>query len=310
MTRHRSQRRYLSPLRYPGGKARMAGALCDLLTNQASLLDIEVWMEPFAGGAGAGLRLLDNGTVSELWLVERHPALAAFWRATTARGDELASRVETLEVDMPAWEQARETVAAVSAGERLDDVDTGLAAFVVNRCSRSGIVAPNAGPIGGKSQLGKWTVASRWNAERLADRLRHVGSLAHRIRVIEGDGIAHVEDLDGAAGIEDEVFLFVDPPYLREGNRLYANGMTAGDHQRLAHALRSTPARWVLTYDDEPTVHEELYPTERVLAYDIANTANSQRVAREFAVFSDSCAVAGGQRLLERGNSSWVRYAA
>src|SRR5690625_5109627 len=57
-TMSRAARRYLSPLRYPGGKARMASALGDLFDRQVSMLDIEVWIEPFAGGAGAGLTLL------------------------------------------------------------------------------------------------------------------------------------------------------------------------------------------------------------------------------------------------------------
>lgn len=285
----------------------MAEALGDLFERQHSQLDIEIWMEPFAGGAGAGLRLLDSGVVGELWLVERHPALAAFWRATTAQSDELASRVESLDVDMSAWGWAKEIVADVSDGAKLPDLDVALAAFVVNRCSRSGIVTANAGPMGGKAQDSKWTVASRWNAGALAERIRHIGSLGDSIRVSEGDGIEHIADLDGNAGIEDEVFLFVDPPYIREGNRLYANGMTELDHQRLADALRDSPTRWVLTYDNEPIVSEVLYPEQRVLAYEISNTANKQRVAWEYAVFSDLCSVPFTQQLLDRGSSEWIR---
>lgn len=301
------KRRYLSPLRYPGGKARMSAHLAEVFAQQHGLLDVEVWMEPFAGGAGAALTLLDEDQVSEAWLVERHPALAAFWRAVVEQGDELAARVEVLHVDMTTWDEARHVVGAVSAGEQLPDLDAGLAAFVVNRCSRSGIVTANAGPMGGKHQRGRWTVASRWNAVALAERIRHVHTLGPRIRITEGDGIEHIAELDGSVGIEDELFLFVDPPYIREGNRLYANGMTGAGHQRLADALRATPARWLLTYDDEPAVHESLYPTERVLAYDISNTANRQRVAREFAVFSDNCALAPDQRLLDRGDVAWIR---
>lgn len=60
-----STRRYLSPLRYPGGKARMAAALARVFAGQHSTMDVEVWMEPFAGGGGAGLHLLDNGDVAE-----------------------------------------------------------------------------------------------------------------------------------------------------------------------------------------------------------------------------------------------------
>lgn len=285
----------------------MANALADVIDRQTSLLDIEIWMEPFAGGAGAGLRLLDDRVVSELWLVERHPALAAFWRTVVFEGEALAQRIESLNPDLNRWNDAREIVGAASDAERVPDLDVAVAAFLINRCSRSGIVAANVGPIGGKGQRGRWTIASRWNASALAERIRHLSRLAPRIRVTEGDGIDHIAQLDGSVGIEDEVFLFVDPPYVREGNRLYANGMTEEDHRRLAAALRNSPTRWVLTYDDEPVVPASLYPTERVLAYEIANTANKQRVAWEYAVFSEACVVPFDQQLLDRGDVRWVR---
>lgn len=60
--------RWVSPLRYPGGKGRMAGALAELFMAQFGLMDVEVWVEPFAGGAGAGLHLLDRDVVEEVWL--------------------------------------------------------------------------------------------------------------------------------------------------------------------------------------------------------------------------------------------------
>lgn len=43
--------RYLSPLRYPGGKASIAPMLGDMFTGQMSEMPIEIWIEPFAGGA-------------------------------------------------------------------------------------------------------------------------------------------------------------------------------------------------------------------------------------------------------------------
>lgn len=103
------------------------------------------------------------------------------------------------------------------------------------------------------------------------------------------------------------MFAFVDPPYLREGPRLYTHGFTLDQHRQLAAALRSCPARWMLTYDDEPVVLD-LYADHRVLEYDIAHTANLQRVDREYAVFSDNLYVPPGQQqLLPRGTSTWMQ---
>jgi len=56
--------RYVSPLRYPGGKAGLTTFLSDVI----ELNDLKgcSYYEPYAGGAGAALGLLKNGLVSEL----------------------------------------------------------------------------------------------------------------------------------------------------------------------------------------------------------------------------------------------------
>ena len=53
-----------SPLRYPGGKSRLA----DFISLAIENLEISgcSYIEPFAGGAGVGLSLLLNGHVSHI----------------------------------------------------------------------------------------------------------------------------------------------------------------------------------------------------------------------------------------------------
>ncbi|MFN6547869.1 DNA adenine methylase [Mycolicibacterium nivoides] len=299
--------RWLSPLRYPGGKARMASALAEIFQSQFGLLDVEVWAEPFAGGAGAGLHLLDHGVVDEFWLTERNPALAALWRTVTGNSAELAAVVRASQPDMGTWHAARELVAARESGADVDDIDLAFAALVINRCSRSGMVNSRVGPIGGKSQTGRWHLRSRWNPEGLSDRIARIGRLGSRIRVREGDGIVWIAELNGTVGIEDELLLFVDPPYLVAGNELYSSGMSIDDHERLAGALTGCRARWLLTYDEDPRILE-LYPDRRVLAYEIRYSAQHRRVAEEYAVLADNLAVRDDQRLLETGTSRWVQH--
>lgn len=273
---------------------------------QVGMLDVEVWLEPFAGGAGAALTLLDRDVVGEAWIVDANPGIHAFWATVTTDGEALAARVKRTRPTMALYDACRDVLAHPA---EVGTAELGYAAFIVNRCSRSGIVALTSGPMGGRQGAGKWAIDGRFTAEALAERIRHVSSLSGRLRVFHGDGIAFLEDLDGSAGVESEILAFVDPPYVREGNRLYANGMTAADHQRLADALNGCAARWILTYDDEPVIPETLYPERRVLAYDIRNTANRARVAREYAVFSDDLILPAGLDPLSYGGSTWVRAA-
>lgn len=177
----------------------------------------------------------------------------------------------------------------------MPDHEAGFAAFLLNRCSRSGMIAPTVGPIGGWTQGGRDTIAARFNGPMLAERIRAVAALGERFRPRRGDGIAHVEDLAGS-GIEDEVFLFVDPPYIGPGDRLYAHGMSAAEHARLARALRSCPASWVLTYDAHPQV-EVLYQGHEVQEFEIGYSAAGARTATEYLVTPRGMGVPSGNPL-------------
>lgn len=101
----------------------MASALAEVFQGQFGLHDVEVWVEPFAGGAGAGLHLLERGVVDEVWLTEKNRALAAFWRTIVGHSGELAARVRACRPDMTTWRAARDTVAATEGGAAVDDPD-------------------------------------------------------------------------------------------------------------------------------------------------------------------------------------------
>ena len=64
MIEHSAPRRlnHFTPLRYPGGKAKLAPFVKSLLAENA--LDDGVYIEPFAGGAGIAMQLL----LHSLWI--------------------------------------------------------------------------------------------------------------------------------------------------------------------------------------------------------------------------------------------------
>ncbi len=283
-----ASRRYLSPLRYPGGKARMAGWLSAMVDLQVGWLDADVLVEPFAGGLGAGLALLDQRMVSEVWFCEANDALRALWQAILDDLEEVAGRVAKLgTVTLRDYDAAVDLIG--HPGEATQ-IDVAVAALLVNRCSRSGMVSPRVGPIGGRHQQGRWKINDRFDPAGIAARLRLLAPLTGRMRLLGEDGIECIEQLDGEAGVEDEVMLFVDPPYLGQGQRLYRHGGDENMHHRLAEALRSTPARWALTYDDHPAAFE-LYEGFRKGRYSWRQTANRARSDAELLIVSDSLVV-------------------
>lgn len=299
--------RYASPLRYPGGKARMAPWLSDVFDDLCWPMEVEIWLEPFGGGAGAALTALLSDRVPEAWIVEANPALAAFWITVMEDGPALSRRIASTVPTLSLFEDARQKVACSLQGEAVDPFELGYAAFILNRCSRSGMVIPNVGPIGGKAQNSIHTVSARFNADALAERIRRVHKLGDRFKVFSGDGISYLEDLP-ESGICDEVFAFVDPPYIGVGNDLYAVGMDDELHVRLAAALNSLSAPWLLTYDVHPRV-PMLYPQRDVVEFDIPHTAGSSRVGREYLVLGPGMAMPGTNPL-GKGHHELIRTAA
>jgi DNA adenine methylase len=270
--------RYLSPLRYPGGKGRLAAFVGGLLDQQDPRPSI--YVEPFAGGAGVGLRLLVNEYVDEIVINDLNPGIAAFWRAVFDSPNELVECLGDCEVNVAEWHRQREVYLARPD----DDVALGFALFFLNRTNRSGIL--DARPIGGYDQSGRWKIDARFDKDRLTQRIRALAQYQSRVLVEEVDGIDLISKFVGEA----DSFIYADPPYLEKGDHLYLDTLDWEDHVRLSALLRQG-GRWFLTYDADPRVTEDLYAGLRCAEFSLSHSAAVQHVGREFAVFAPALQV-------------------
>lgn len=287
--------RYLSPLRYPGGKARVAPYLATLIRAQS--IRPSIYAEPFAGGAGAALRLLVDETVRSVRINDLSPGVAAFWRSVFQHTEQFAKLIEGATVDIDHWHKARHIFQTPS--DR-DDLQLGFATFFLNRCNRSGILT--ARPIGGLNQKGKWKIDARFNKADLAERVRRLGRYQRRVKVTQFDGREFMADIES---LGSEVFAYIDPPYIVQGEDLYLDSLSYEDHRLLADHLRGCSTPWMLTYDVSERVTEELYAGLRMARFDIAHTAQRQHIGSELVVFSPHLEVSSIQMLRE-ANASWV----
>jgi DNA adenine methylase len=279
--------RYLSPLRYPGGKGRLAKFVRALLESQAPRPTR--YVEPFAGGAGVGLRLLVDELVDEIVLNDLNPGIAAFWRAVFERPTELLARLDACSITVEEWRSQRATYLA----EPDDDVELGFAFFFLNRTNRSGI--PDARPIGGYEQTGSWKIDARFDKAGLANRIQALSSYATRVTVHQTDGIGLIEHcLD-----DHSTIIYADPPYLDKGDGLYLDTLAWDDHLRLARLLK-VGGRWLITYDADSRVTEDLYAGLRCAEFTLSHSAAVQHVGREYAVFAPSLAIPSLECLGER----------
>lgn len=270
--------RYLSPLRYPGGKARLAPYLQRLINAQTPRP--AHYAEPFAGGAGAALKLLADDVVDEIHLNDLNPGIAAFWRSITTAPEDFCELIDATSVDLEEWHRQREIYYA---GETGNDLSLGFATFYLNRTNRSGIL--HAGPIGGLEQKGKWKIDARYNKAGLIQRVKAVARLSSRIHVTQLEGLKFLEKV---STLDSNVFIYADPPYIVQGDGLYLHAFDESAHVDLADKLAGTRSPWMLTYDDDPRITDILYNNVRSARFPIAHTAHKQHIGTEAVIYSDT----------------------
>ncbi|GAA0372936.1 DNA adenine methylase [Streptomyces blastmyceticus] len=288
--------RYISPLRYPGGKARLAPYIAHLLSRQRPRP--RSYAEAFAGGAGAALRLLVDGEVDHIYINDLDSGVAALWRCIFFDSEQLAEAVRSEEVSLDAWHRYSEIYRNPTDKS---DRELGFATFFLNRCNRSGIL--RARPIGGLAQNGKWKIDARFNREALAERIIHLGKFRDQVSISQMDARSFIHQLEPTF---NDVLLYVDPPYLVQGDRLYLDSLTQNDHADLAKILRTTSLRWLLTYDADKRITEELYKGFRCVEFNILHTAQIQRTGVEYAIFGNRLILPEVTGIIGEGNFRWM----
>jgi DNA adenine methylase len=265
----------LSPLRYPGGKAALAGLFGDLVARLG--IRSATYVEPYAGGAGAGVALLRQDVVEHLVINDVDPAVYCFWLSVTGHSEEFAARIVDTPLDVDEWRRQKQIYRSA---DESDPLALGFAFFYLNRTNRSGIL--NAGPIGGVRQNGNYKIDARFNRDQLAQRVAAIGALASRITVLGLDGMSVVQRYIA----DPTAFTYIDPPYVEMGGSLYLNAFTHRDHADLAKKLDQQPdGNWVVTYDPSDFIRD-LYQHHDMREYQLSYSAHRTGKTHELFIAS------------------------
>ena len=152
------------------------------------------------------------------------------------------------------------------------------------------------------NQDGRWPLDCRFNKPSLLKRLEAIAGLADRINVHEGDAVALLTHID--AHTEGSVFVYADPPYLTKSLDLYMDTMTYASHQELARTLQSNSTCWMVSYDADERVANELYPEARILRFGLRHSAGRAHRGQELMAFSRNCVVGTATTLLS--SAKWL----
>lgn len=260
-----------TPLRYPGGKSRLTPYFRKVL--DANSLRGGVYAEPFAGGAGVAMNLLDAGDVSEIRINDADRSIYAFWESVTEHNAEFLEIFDRTTVDIDEWYdekivQERKETAGI--------LELGFSTFFLNRTNRSGILT--GGVIGGKDQTGKYKIDARFNRTALRAKIERIGELADRIWVTSEDAVDFMADLEEES--PDRLLLYIDPPYYDKGSTLYMNHYAHDDHVNLSEAIGRLECRWILSYDDTPAIRR-MYADMEPLGFDLRYSSYESRLGKE-----------------------------
>lgn len=269
---------HLSPLRYPGGKSRLAG----LLEAMISLNDLDGcdYYEPFAGGAGAALALLKSNAVSHLYLNDADVRIYSFWKACVSESERFAERIFEVPLTIDEWRRQRDICTHPSKHTQFE---IGFAAFYMNRCNRSGVLM-GAGPIGGYEQKGKWRLDVRFNREALARRALQLGQLRSAISLSKMDAIDFLKKRLPQGSARLHAFVYLDPPYVQKGQRLYLNAYRSQDHCELSRYLKAQKMlHWFASYDDSPLIRS-LYAGLKICLMPIQYSLQVKRIESELVL--------------------------
>ena len=278
VTRRRSNP---SPLRYPGGKA----SLADFFETAIDALGLTAptYVEPYAGGAGAGLALLYRGVVGRVVINDLDRSIHAVWDSMLNHTDDFLRRLDGASLTVEEWKRQREIYRRRDDSD-LDPQDLGFATFYLNRTNRSGVL--RGGIIGGLQQAGTYKMDARFNKATLRSRVEQLAEHRSKVRISHQDGVARLRYWLP----RDNVFAYVDPPYHAKGSFLYLNSFSDEQHQDLADWLNGlADGNWILTYDMAEPI-KAMYRERTSLGFNLHYSANRRELASELMVLSDTMA--------------------
>lgn len=267
---------YHSPLRYPGGKTSLFPFFEKVIKDNG--LQNLIYIEPFAGGAGAALALLFSGNIKKIVINDLDKAIFSFWKSAIFDSEEFVKKIRLTPITIQEWKKQRD----VYNNPKSKRFDLGFATFFLNRTNISGIL--NGGPIGGIKQVGTYTIKARFNKKSLIEKIQQLAIYKNKISVFNKDGIVLIKDYLN----RKDAFIYLDPPYYEKGASLYLNHYKKENHEALAEKLNNNcNAFWLLTYDNKKEI-KSLYPKRKIINFSLNYNAYESRRGKEVMILSDA----------------------
>lgn len=241
--------------RYPGGKTKLVDHIILRIKRMSGGLfqqDIRpfTFVDVFAGGGSVSLSVLNEFPGIKLILNDLDEYMYAFWKILCDHDKEefnkLCSYVK--KYDPPTVNDFNRLRNEIEDDNRPRISRKAYYAIFFNRTTFSGIF--NSGPIGGFDQNGKYKINCRYNSKTINKWLEILFNKFQNNCVF-----CYNKDytkLIKKFGQKNNVFLYLDPPYMKHGHVLYRHYMKKEQYQEMANLLKQCQCKWLLSHDDCP----------------------------------------------------------
>lgn len=268
----------ISPLRYPGGKAKFYNNIIKIFNDNN--IEKPVYCEAFAGGAGLALLLLKNDIVNKLILNDIDKSIYSFWKSILDFNEEFCEMIKLVNIDLAEREiqkKIQKNKDILDLTKKNDILKLGFSTFFLNRVNRSGII--KAGVIGGTEQNGNYKMDCRFNKKKLIERIKEINKYKKKIEFYNLDAIDFLKKIEK----KKKIFIFFDPPYFNKGKDLYTNFYNIDDHISLAKYISSLKQNWITTYDNTDEI-KKIYSDCQIKEFDILYSLEKKRKAKEILI--------------------------
>lgn len=269
--------RYSTPLRYPGGKSKLANFM-RLVFKENNCISGH-YIEPYTGGAGVAFHLLFGGYASHIHINDLDKSIYAFWQAVLEDTDNMCRLIYDTPVSMDNWLKQKHIQLHP---EQHSNLEIGFSTFFLNRTNRSGIIS--GGVIGGKNQDGCWKLDARYNKTSLISRIEKISRFGDSVTAYNLDAKEFINAVIPTLPLQSIVYM--DPPYYSKGSDLYENHYKYHDHLTISKLVSNIRQKWIVSYDDTPEVRE-MYEQYRNLPYKLSYSAADHYKGLEIMFFSD-----------------------
>jgi DNA adenine methylase len=258
-----------SPLRYPGGKSRVA----EIIVEQFPKFD--EYREPFLGGGSVFIETKRRFPDKKFWINDAYIDLFKLWEQAQIDADTLCDRIIALKNQFANGKELYQFLKANR--NNFNDLETASAFFIFNRITFSGTTL--SGGYSESAFHGRFTLSS-------IERLRPLQNLLENVEITNFD----YEKLVTKDG--ENILLYLDPPYFSARQSLLygkkGNLHKNFDYERFADVMKHCKHKWFITLDDCEYIRE-LFSFAEIkslqFAYGMRNVKeNSSQIGRELLI--------------------------